>query len=112
MSTAPHPSPTEHFLNRELSLLAFNERVLAMAEDPAVPALERLRYICIVSSNLDELFEIRVSGIKAQLRSHPDQVHADGFTAATTYTAVCARAGALIDRHAAYLAQRKGGGPV
>jgi polyphosphate kinase len=98
MSTAPHPSPTEHFLNRELSLLAFNERVLAMAEDPSVPALERLRYICIVSSNLDELFEIRVSGIKAQLRSHPDQVHADGFTAATTYTAVCARAGALIER--------------
>ena len=98
MSTTSHPSPTEHFLNRELSLLAFNERVLAMAEDPAVPALERLRYICIVSSNLDELFEIRVSGIKAQLRSHPDQVHADGFTAATTYTAVCARAGELIDR--------------
>ena len=98
MSTTSHPSPTEHFLNRELSLLAFNERVLAMAEDTAVPALERLRYICIVSSNLDELFEIRVSGIKAQLRSHPDQVHADGFTAATTYTAVCARAGELIDR--------------
>ena len=96
--TPPIPHSSEQFLNRELSLLAFNERVLAMAEDPAVPALERLRYICIVSNNLDELFEIRVSGIKAQLRSHPDQIHADGFTAATTYTAVCAQAGALIER--------------
>jgi polyphosphate kinase len=98
MKTTPHASPPEHFLNRELSLLAFNERVLAMAEDPTVPALERLRYICIVSSNLDELFEIRVSGIKAQLQSHPDQMHADGFTATRTYTAVCTRAGALIKR--------------
>ncbi|HAN56683.1 MAG TPA: hypothetical protein DCQ77_11105, partial [Betaproteobacteria bacterium] len=50
---------TEHFLNRELSLLAFNERVLAQAEDPAMPLLERLKFICIVSSNLDEFFEVR-----------------------------------------------------
>ena len=48
---------TEHFLNRELGLLAFNERVLAQAEDPAVPLLERLKFICIVSSNLDEFLK-------------------------------------------------------
>jgi polyphosphate kinase len=96
--TSPNPTKSDRFLNRELSLLAFNERVLAMAQDPDVPALERLRYICIVSSNLDELFEIRVSGIKAQLRINPDQVHDDGYSAAATYKAVCERAQQLI-RH-------------
>ena len=55
------------YLNRELSLLAFNERVLALAEDPDTPLLERLRYVCIVSNNIDEVFEIRVSGLKAKL---------------------------------------------
>ncbi|MEO8188509.1 MAG: polyphosphate kinase 1 [Burkholderiaceae bacterium] len=54
---------TDWYLNRELSLLAFNERVLAMAARTSVPLAERLRYICIVSSNLDEFFEVRVSDL-------------------------------------------------
>ncbi len=58
----------QNFLNRELGLLEFNRRVLAQAEDPSVPLLERLKYLCIVSSNLDEFFEIRVAGLKEQAK--------------------------------------------
>jgi polyphosphate kinase len=76
------------FLNRELSLLKFNERVLAMAENADIPLLERLRYVCIVSSNLDEFFEIRVSSLKAQLAQHPSLKGSDGMTAAEAFEQV------------------------
>jgi polyphosphate kinase len=59
----PLTASPDLYLNRELSLLAFNERVLAMAARTSVPLAERLRYVCIVSSNLDEFFEVRVSDL-------------------------------------------------
>lgn len=73
----PNPEQDSIFLDRELSLLAFNRRVLAQAEDPQVPLLERLRYLCIMSSNMDEFFEVRVASLLAQsstngpLTDHP-----------------------------------------
>ena len=57
------------FFDRELSLLSFNQRVLALAQDERVPLLERLKFLCICSSNLDEFFEVRVAGIKQQVDS-------------------------------------------
>ncbi len=61
-----HVAP-ELYLNRELGQLEFNRRVLALAEDRGIPALERLRFLCIVDSNLDEFFEIRVAGLKEEI---------------------------------------------
>jgi len=54
---------SDYYINRELSSLEFTRRVLRQAEDSTTPLLERLKFLCIVSSNLDEFFEIRVSGL-------------------------------------------------
>ena len=64
-------------LNRELSLLAFNRRVLAQAQDESIPLLERLKFLCIVSSNLDEFFEVRIASLMARERegNDSDPVH-------------------------------------
>ena len=85
-------------LNRELSLLKFNERVMAMAENPNTPVLERLRYLCIVSSNMDEFFEIRISSLKEQQRQTPGVVGVDGYSPGEAFERVQRAAHELIDR--------------
>src|SRR5215208_1301258 len=70
----------KNFINRELSWLAFNQRVLEEAQDPTQPLIERVKFLTIVSSNLDEFFEIRVAGIKQQIESETSDVGADGLS--------------------------------
>ena len=76
--------PPQQFINRELGQLEFNRRVLAQAEDASVPLLERLKYLCIVSSNLDEFFEIRVAGLKEQINVSGVPSGPDGMDAHQT----------------------------
>ncbi|CAB3801518.1 Polyphosphate kinase [Paraburkholderia ultramafica] len=85
-------------LNRELGILGFNERVLAQAADPAVPLLERLRFICITSSNLDEFFEVRMAGLQEQMRDNPGALSPDGMSLQHVYDLVVERAQKLVHR--------------
>ena len=86
------------YLNRELAQLEFNRRVLAQAEDPEAPLLERLRFLCIVSSNLDEFFEIRVAGLKAQIELGAEVTGPDGAAPSQVFREVSARAHELVAR--------------
>ncbi len=88
----------QQFLNRELGQLEFNRRVLAQAEDASIPLLERLKYLCIVSSNLDEFFEIRVAGLMEQIKLGGIATSADGLTARQILQFVRERAHQLIER--------------
>jgi polyphosphate kinase len=92
----PHLSAPQHFINRELSLLEFNERVLAQAWDVTVPLLERLRFLCISSSNLDEFFEIRVAGIRELIERHASQRGPDGMGSEEQLAAIHSRATRLV----------------
>ena len=71
---------TDYFLNRELSLLEFNRRVLAQSSDKSIPVLERLFFLCIACSNMDEFFEIRVAGLKQQVSFGSSQRGPDGLS--------------------------------
>jgi polyphosphate kinase len=81
-------SDPKNFINRELSWLEFNRRVLEEAQDPAQPLLERVKFLGIVSSNLDEFFEIRVAGIKQQIASETSDVGPDGMSPTETFEAI------------------------
>ncbi|MFL6595052.1 MAG: polyphosphate kinase 1 [Chthoniobacterales bacterium] len=81
-------SAPENFLNRELSWLEFNRRVLEEAQDATQPLIERVKFLTIFSSNLDEFFEIRVAGIKQQIASETSDVGPDGLTPTDTFNAI------------------------
>ena len=92
----PAATVADKFINRELGLLAFQRRVLAQAEDTRMPILERLRYLCIVSSNLDEFFEIRVAGLREQLKLNAGITGPDGLNPVWLYRQIGEEAHELV----------------
>src|ERR1700681_1977471 len=84
------------FINRELSSLEFNQRVLAQSLDESVPLLERLRFLCISSSNLDEFFEIRVAGLKQLLELGSGPLAPDALSTPEQLAAIHERAMRLV----------------
>src|SRR5437660_6897279 len=81
-------SDPANFINRELSWLEFNRRVLEEAQDPTQPLIERVKFMTIFSANLDEFFEIRVAGIKQQIQSETSDIGPDGMTPTKTVNAI------------------------
>jgi polyphosphate kinase len=92
--------PDDRFGNRELSWLAFNERVLALAEDPAEPLLERLKFLAIFASNLDEFYMVRIAGLKRRADMGLQVTFADGLSPREVLAALAERTRELVDRHA------------
>ncbi|NNG12402.1 MAG: RNA degradosome polyphosphate kinase, partial [Halobacteria archaeon] len=90
-------SQPELYINRELSMLQFNRRVLEQAKDPSTPLLERLKFLCISSTNLDEFFEIRVSGLKQKIASGSVQAGPDNFSPTEVMSQISAEAHRLVD---------------
>jgi len=90
------PAAAKLFINRELSWLGFNERVLEEARDPSVPLAERLKFSAIVASNLDEFFMVRVAGLKQQLSGNVAETPPDGLTAAEQLAGISTRAHAMV----------------
>src|SRR5438477_4129511 len=94
LPSTPEGTPTsrfsapENFTNRELSWLEFNRRVLEEAQDPTQPLIERVKFLTIFGSNLDEFFEIRVAGIKQQIESETSDVGPDGLSPTETFNAI------------------------
>ena len=87
----------DYYINREFTALAFNERVLQLAKDERVPLLERMRYLCICSANLDEFFEIRVAGLKEKIAISSIKLSIDGLRADELLTQLSKRTHLLID---------------
>lgn len=92
--------PADRYLNRELSWLDFNARVLALAEDPSEPLLERAKFLAIFSSNLDEFYMVRVAGLKRRAEAGLSVRSADGLSPTEQLTLIAERTQELAGRHA------------
>ncbi len=94
------PHDAQRYLNRELSWLDFNERVLALAEDAATPILERAKFLAIFGANLDEFFQVRVAGLMRQEAAGVNVRSEDGLTASEQLCRIAIRVSDLAERHA------------
>ncbi|UQU66182.1 RNA degradosome polyphosphate kinase [Couchioplanes caeruleus] len=97
--------PEDRFLNRELSWLDFNSRVLALAEDPGTPLLERAKFLAIFASNLDEFYMVRVAGLKRRLKAGLPMRGGDRSSLRNQLAMITERAADLVTRHAACFAE-------
>ena len=107
MAVGAHPDPelspvllppSTRYINRELSRLDFDERVLAMAEDARLPLLERVRFLAIFSQNLDDFFQVRVAGLKEQVLAAVVVASPDGMSPLEQLRAIRTRVEAMVDR--------------
>src|SRR4029453_10109377 len=97
--------PEDRFLNRELSWLDFNARVLALAEDPEIQLLERAKFLAIFASNLDEFYMVRVAGLKRRRSAGLPMRGGDRVSLRSQLEMITERAADLVTRHAACFAE-------
>ncbi|WP_067827098.1 RNA degradosome polyphosphate kinase [Nocardia inohanensis] len=98
--TATPPLPLDRYVNRELSWLDFNARVLALAEDHSQPLLERAKFLAIFASNLDEFYMVRVAGLKRRAETGLSVRSADGLSPTEQLEMIAARTQEIAERHA------------
>lgn len=104
MATTPAPADTDgdrHYINRELSTLDFNSRVLALAENDELPLLERIKFLAIFSTNMDEFFQVRVAGLKDQEAAGISGTAPDGLSVSEQLTRIRAVVESLFERRRA-----------
>ena len=99
------PYDPTHYINPWLSLINFNARVLAQAEDPSIPLLERLKFLCIFSTNMDEFFEVQVAGVRQRAALGAPDTGPDGIHPADVLKAVSERAHELVQNQYTILNQ-------